>query len=101
MRYRIAAVLMACACLVSASRFIDAASEPEPLWAYGFLTPPAPGDAAAPQAPPTRNLRPNEDPLQQTRMRHVEASTAEYSLVDVRDGSNVIDWFPSDHPMPM
>jgi cytochrome c553 len=70
----------------------------EPLWAYGFDRPPAPGEKAQPQAPPTRNLRPNEDPAEQTRPRHLDGSSAAYSLVDVRDGQNVIDWFPSDHP---
>jgi cytochrome c553 len=70
----------------------------EPLWAYGFETPPKPGDKAAPQAPPNRNLRPNEDEKEQTRPRRVHGSGASYSLVDVRDGQNVIDWFPGDHP---
>ena len=31
-------------------------------------------------------------------MRRIEGSVAAYSLVDVRDGQNVIDWFPTDHP---
>src|SRR5256885_14106899 len=57
----------------------------EPLWAYGFETPPKPGDTAAPQNPPTRNLRPNEDATEQTRLRHLVGSAAAYSLVDVRD----------------
>ena len=70
----------------------------EPLWAYGFDTPPKPGDAAQPQAPPTRSLRANEDTNEQTRPRQVTGSRATYSLVDVRDGANVIDWFPGDHP---
>jgi cytochrome c553 len=70
----------------------------EPLWAYGFETPPKPGDKAAPQAPPSRNLRPNQDAVEQTRARHLDGSRATYSLVDVRDGQNVIDWFPGDHP---
>ena len=70
----------------------------EPLWAYGFDTPPRPGDKASPQAPPSRNLRPGQDPGEQTRPRHLDGSRASYSLVDVRDGQNVIDWFPGDHP---
>jgi cytochrome c553 len=70
----------------------------QPLWAYGFEGPPAPGEKALPQNPPTRNLRPNEDPIEQTRPRLLEGSPATYSLVDVRDGQNVIDWFPGDHP---
>jgi cytochrome c553 len=75
--------------------------ELEPLWAYGFDTIRMPGETAKPQAPPNRNLRPNEDPTEQTRPRNLEGSNAKYSLVDVRDGQNVIDWFPGDHaPMP-
>ena len=70
----------------------------EPLWAYGFDRPPLPGEKAIPQNPPTRDLRPNEDPVEQTRARRLTGSNATYSLVDVRDGQNVIDWFPSDHP---
>jgi len=70
----------------------------EPLWAYGFDKPPAPGEKALPQAPPSRNLRPNEDRLEQTRPRHIEGSSAAFSLVDIRDGQNVIDWFPGEHP---
>jgi cytochrome c553 len=70
----------------------------EPLWAYGFDKPLAPGEKALPQAPPTRNLRPNEDRVEQMRPRHIEGSGAAFSLVDIRDGQNVIDWFPREHP---
>jgi hypothetical protein len=72
------------------------------IWAYGFLTPPALGEKAPPpQTPPTHRLRPNEDPVEQLRPRRIEGSSATYTLVDVRDGHNVIDWFPGDHPSPM
>lgn len=71
----------------------------EPLWAYGFNKAPVGDETAAPQAPPTRNLRGNEDANEQTKPRHVDGSRATYSLVDVRDGANVIDWFPGDHPV--
>jgi cytochrome c553 len=70
----------------------------QPLWAYGFEQPPKPGETAVPQTPPSRNLRPNEDPAEQTRPRRLDGSQAQYSLVDIRDGGNVIDWFPGDHP---
>jgi len=70
----------------------------EPLWAYGFEKPPAPGEKARPQNPPNRDLRPNEDANEQTRKRRLDGSIATYSLVDIRDGQNVIDWFPNDHP---
>jgi cytochrome c553 len=70
----------------------------QPLWAYGFLEAPMPGDTATPQAPPTRNLRTNEDAGEQTRARQLPGSSASYSLVDIRDASNVADWYPEDHP---
>lgn len=70
----------------------------EPLWAYGFDRPPAPGDTAVSQRPPTRELRLGEDSAAQTRLRKLDGSRASYSLVDIRDGHNVIDWFPEDHP---
>jgi len=72
--------------------------ENEPLWAYGFDTLPAPGETARPQNPPNRNLRPDQDAVEQTKLRYLEGSNAAYSLVDIRDGQNVIDWFPKDHP---
>jgi len=70
----------------------------QPLWAYGFDRPPLPGEKASPQNPPSRSLRANEDPIEQTTPMHLGGSKAAYSRVDVRDGQNVIDWFPEDHP---
>ena len=82
--------------------YLHAHGAREPFWAYGFLEPPAWNDKAAPpQNPPTHQLRPNEDPVEQQRPRHVDGSGATYALIDVRDGHNVIDWFPGDHPSPM
>jgi len=72
--------------------------EPEPLWAYAYSTPPKPDDTAIPQSPPTRDLRPGEDAEEQTKLRRVDGTSATYSLVDIRDGHDVIDWFPGDHP---
>ena len=87
------------ACVAMGASSLQAQIEPEPLWAYAWSTQPKPGDKAAPQAPPTRALRPNEDQQEQTRPQTVEGSSAKYSLVDIRDGHNVIDWFPGDHPV--
>ena len=71
----------------------------EPLFAYGYVKPAAPGEVAPlPVVPAPRGPRKNEDLTEQTKPRHVEGSTASYSLVDIRDGANVIDWFPGDHP---
>lgn len=83
---------------VMLSHPLRAAGEPEPLWAYGFLAPAAPGEKAAPQTPPSRALRNSEPAEEQTKLRHVEGSKASYSRVDVRDGGHVIDWFPDEHP---
>ena len=77
---------------------LAATKEPEPLWAYGYLTPPALGDKPIPQAPPSRELRANEDPAAQTRLRRVAGSEATYSLVDIRDAHTAVDWFPTEHP---
>ena len=75
---------------------IDFASEPP--WAYGFDRPPLPGETAQPQPDPTRALRANEDSAEQMQPRRIPGSNATYSLVDVRDLQNVVDWFPNDHP---
>jgi cytochrome c553 len=77
---------------------LGAAEMPMPLWAYGVVTPPKAGDQATPQGAPSRNLRPNQPAEEQTRPRRVEGSKAQFSLVDIRDGHNVVDWFPEDHP---
>ncbi len=70
----------------------------EPLWAYGFDTLPQPGQKAAPQPAPSRTLRSGEPAAEQWQERHIAGSTAVYTLVDVRDHRNVVDWFPQDHP---
>jgi cytochrome c553 len=72
--------------------------ESEPLWAYAFSTPPKPGDTAIPQNAPTTGVRPGEDAAELTAPRRVDGSSATYSRLEVRDGHNVIDWFPGDHP---
>ena len=90
--------ISACVALGASFARAQAPVEPEPLWAYAYSTPPKPGDKAVPQAAPTRDLRPNEDQEEQTKPRRVDGSSASYSLVDVRDGHNVIDWFPDEHP---
>lgn len=84
--------------VVPAVGVLRAADYVMPLWAYGVSTPPKPGDKAVPQGLPSRNLRPNQDATEQTRLRPAAGSEARYSLVDIRDLSNVVDWFPGDHP---
>jgi cytochrome c553 len=98
MKRLVLGVVVAASIAATAAASIQAQGQPLPLWAYAYGTQPNPGDKAVPQAPPTRNLRPNEDPQEQTKPRTVPGSAASYSLVDVRDGHDVIDWFPGDHP---
>ena len=95
-------VVLSLTAAAAATVYVQANGAQEPTWAYGFLTPPAWNDKAAPpQNPPTRTLRANEDREEQVRLRRVDGSGASYALVDIRDGHNVIDWFPGDHPSPM
>lgn len=101
---RCTGALVFIATAVAVSGLVHAHGMPaqEPIWAYGFLTSPSLGEKAPPpQNPPTRLLRSTESVEEQTRPRHLEGSSATYSLLDVRDGHNVIDWFPGDHPSPM
>ena len=81
-----------------APRVANVRFDQEPLWAYGFIESAKPGDKAQPQAPPTNKPRPNQDLTEQTKPRSVEGSSGQYSLVQIRDLHNVIDWFPTDHP---
>jgi len=99
-KQRVRVVLLCGVCVAVGASFVEAQvrDEPEPLWAYAWSTQPEPGDQARPQAAPTRDLRPGSEPEEQTRPRRVEGSSATYSRVDIRDGHNVIDWFPGDHP---
>src|SRR3954471_18554561 len=88
----------ACSFLLAIPFALAASNIPEPLWAYGFTTPAAPGEKAPTPGGPTHALRPNEDPGEQTRKRHIEGSPGSYSLVEIRNGNNVVDWFPNEHP---
>ena len=104
MKQRAGVLVLGFVMIAIGTAWLQAGGRPadEPIWAYGFLAPPSLAEKAPlPQNPPTRNLRPNEDSTEQVRPRRVEGSSASYSLVDVRDGHNVIDWFPGDHPSPM
>jgi cytochrome c553 len=59
-----------------------------PAWAYGV--PPA-GVAAPGGGQPT--------PADDGSPKHLEGSTQAFTLAQIRDGFNVTDWFPGDHPV--
>lgn len=70
----------------------------EPLWAYGFNTPPQPGAHAATAGPPTHAPVARQPLAPQLELHRIAGSPAAFSLVDARDGHNVVDWFPDEHP---
>ena len=72
--------------------------EGEPIWAWAFSTPPKPSDQRRIQTNPVREIRPGEDEAELMEKHTVEGSSASYSRFEVRDGHDVIDWFPGDHP---
>lgn len=72
-----------------------------PLWAYGVTAVPLAGDQAKPQGPPGRSFDPAIDHDEQLKPLHVEGSSRTYTLVDLSDWQNEVDWFPNEHkPMP-
>jgi len=79
---------------------VRAAGTDEPLWAYGFASPAAPGEKARmpAQITPVRTQRLNEDPGEQIRLRHIDGSKSAFSLLEIRNGNAVVDWFPAEHP---
>lgn len=69
-----------------------------PWWAYGALGPPQAGEAVKLAPPAPLGLRAGEDVEEQTRLRRVEGSDRTFSLVDIRNRRDVVDWFPNEHP---
>ena len=72
-----------------------------PLWAYGVMTPPEPGDSAKPQGSPGPQFRPDVPREDQLRPLHVDGSRVTYTSVELRDWQHTPDWFPEQHgPVP-
>jgi len=67
------------------------ATAPPPPWAYGFATPPNPGDK-----PPQGGGGGN--PPDNTTQKHVEGSTLAFTQQQIANGFSPADWFPADHP---
>jgi cytochrome c553 len=64
-----------------------------PAWAYGV--PAAGGQPAGRGAAPTAAPAPADD----GSPKHLEGSTEAFTLAQIRDGFNVTDWYPGDHPV--
>jgi cytochrome c553 len=67
------------------------ASAPPPPWAYGFATPPNPGDK-----PPQGGG--GGTPPDNVTQKHVEGSTLSFTQQQIANGAGPADWFPNDHP---
>ena len=63
-----------------------------PAWAYGVA--PAGSQPAGRAAGGGSGATPADDGLP----KHLEGSTQAFTLAQVRDGFNVADWYPGDHP---
>lgn len=68
---------------------VAAGEAPEPLWAYGFTSPPSSQSTPAPTsgAPPDNKI-----------MLHVDGSKMAFTRAQVADFYGPADWFPEDHP---
>ncbi|MEY4761186.1 MAG: hypothetical protein RLZZ200_1042 [Pseudomonadota bacterium] len=95
---RAARPLAAMFCLLAVSVATRAADDPVPWWAYGYFGPPAAGERASMPVPAPTGVIPEESEEEQTRLRQVEGSARRYSLVEIRNRLDAVDWFPEDHP---
>src|SRR6188768_3233212 len=80
--------------LLVASALILRAQAPSgpPAWAYGVA--PAESQPAGRTAGAGTGAAPADD----GSPKHLEGSTQAFTLAQVRDGFNVADWYPGDHP---
>ena len=63
-----------------------------PSWAYGYNTPPKPGDGPPP--PGGGGGTPPDNVTQ----KHVDGSTLAFTQAQIANGFGPADWFPADHP---
>jgi cytochrome c553 len=76
--------------VISRTLFVRAqATAGPPSWAYGVA--PAGASPAAAGAQPA--------PADDGSPKHLEGSTQAFTLAQIRDGFNVTDWYPDDHPV--
>jgi len=71
---------------------------PEPIWAWAYSTQPKAGDKPRVQNAPVNTVQPGENAEELMEKHTVAGSNATYSRLQIRDGHDVIDWFPGDHP---
>lgn len=72
-----------------------------PLWAYGVMATPGPGDVAQPQRAPGPWFDPTLDHDEQLKPLHIEGSQRTYTFLELNDWQHMADWFPQAHaPVP-
>src|SRR4030095_15518430 len=86
--------------LVAVSGQKSIAQQQAPYWAYGFLKPAAPDEAAAPSRDATAVSCNRRDPpaADDGILRRVPGSSASFTLRQIGFGYGPADWFPEDHP---
>jgi len=74
---------------IAAAGALAAADTEEPLWAYGFTSPPStrPPQGRTPGSPPDNKT-----------MLHVDGSKLSFTRAQIIDPYGPADWFPEDHP---
>jgi cytochrome c553 len=87
--------------LVAVSGQKSTAQQQAPYWAYGFLKPAAPDEAAPPcrDATPVSCNRPAPPAADDGILRRVPGSSASFTLRQIGFGYGPADWFPEDHPL--
>lgn len=68
------------------------ATSTPPAWAYGVLPAGAPA--------PARGAGGGAAPADDGSPKHLEGSSQAFTLAQLRDGFNIADWYPADHPSP-
>ena len=70
----------------------------EPLWAYGVTTAAKPGEKAPHWPTPAVAIVTGYTPSQLAAVCTIPGASATYTFAQIRDGHEVVDWFPAEHP---
>jgi cytochrome c553 len=70
----------------------------EPLWAYGVTTAVKPGERAPHWPTPAVAIVTGYTPEQLAAVCTIPGASTTYTLAQIRNGNEVVDWFPAEHP---
>jgi cytochrome c553 len=94
---RVLLVVLLCAAVVGGRLAAAGQSPSTSAWAWAYGVAPA---GAAPAAAGQRGAGGAGGPADDGSPKHVPGSTQAFTAAQVRDGFNIADWFPEDHPKP-